>query len=115
MSPAAPRHGRTSDSALARTETAAAATQLVGISPTRVLPGVLGDRSLRALTRLHVSAGWVYATTGLSVTHLWNRREAFFDVDIDRRVITVATEHEHVSLSARFFSRKQLRRLHSLL
>lgn len=88
---------------------------LVGISPARVFSVLSGPRRRRTLTQVHVSDGWVYATTGRTTTYLWNRDEAFFDVDIERRVISIASGVEEVSFSARFFSLRQLRELHSIL
>ena len=94
---------------------ASPAVQMVGISPARVVPFLFRRRRLPMLTHVHVSDGWVYASTQRRVTYLWSRAETFFDVDIDRRVINIAARDECLSLSGQLFSLRKLRELHSVL
>ncbi|KJC64257.1 hypothetical protein [Agreia bicolorata] len=111
MTAATPGHGNYRF----RTHASPASEYLVSISPARAFHAILGRNRLPTLTRLQISDGWVYATTGLNGTYLWSHAETFFDVDIDRRCIEVASHGEYLRFSTRLFSRRRLRQLHSLL
>ncbi len=90
----------------------------VAVHPLRWIPGAFGtwrSRPEAVLTRVEISGQWVYATTGLQTTYHWHRHGAFFDVDIDRRTIAVAARGEEHRMTAAFFTRSQLRFLHSAL